>query len=104
MSEKLATILLGERVRGIRNQTFAILVDEKAMRINAHYSAENYLYGIEELGFKYGKFLREWDISNYELINGQRIRFSTGERVACDDLPREGILFFEQGLRRGLEN
>lgn len=47
--------------------------------------------------------LREMEARIYALINGQRIKHSTLERITCHQVPKKGLEIFEQYLSAGIK-
>lgn len=79
---------------------FALVINgDNANSIRLKYSGQTIGSACESAGKELRGKLKEIEAEDYVLVNGQRIRHSTKERINCFALPYQDLEIFEQYLR-----
>lgn len=63
-----------------------------------HLGGGGYKTTCKENAAEFGERMRANGVSEYDIINGQRMRHTTHERVPCHRIPDDGVMIFRETL------
>lgn len=63
---------------------------------------ENYMENFTEVAKKCAEIMKEKNVSNYVIYNGERIDWATNRWESCDSVPKDGENIFRKTLENAL--